>query len=510
MLIRCFTLDSLVMDAPDVIEGHILGPCAGKPSWVGDQVQVAAVYKGHFKVGDVCVVGGLSGNLKSGRGGDGLETGDDVFLFLGRDSNPALRPYLAEAYDPLSSGVRWIVGNRVVSFYQEMNPGPMVADKDGLRKSDEASSVADFRTLLKQSVAQMDGLQEKLNLPPDPKDAGWLLQTLADRSRGAPALGFGEDDVLQAIGRRIGQLHEPGVAFQAMEINPRCRVASGFATPAGREFLLAKLAAPGTSEAMRLQVIDAIGAAGVNYLAAARDFPALSGGGRRDGDDSGFFQPFAPRNASYLTRLVSTVLVRANQKNVWEHFSRSLDELLMPISFIKDPEFGKDLQASVALLVDYYKKAATERQQFDIESQLSKLSRNEFEKLGCGKGPVDAILEYDDSYAGGKPRAPCVVVRCQWFRLPWMTDKMGDPTRFQMMGRSVSTGNDLVIDASVPDILEGVMGTFSADGASLPRNLPAGRYQIFLRFFAGDRVVSESHGFEIDQDGKPLSQARRQ
>jgi hypothetical protein len=103
MHVSILTLDSLIYESTNIIEAHIEGPRPDRPAWVGDDVQVGAVYQRTMKPGDMCVVGGLPEYLKDGNGfgeGDrGLgrgehSPGDSPFspklpIFLGNAVKPA-------------------------------------------------------------------------------------------------------------------------------------------------------------------------------------------------------------------------------------------------------------------------------------------------------------------------------------------------------------------------------------------------------------------------------------
>jgi hypothetical protein len=506
MHVPILTLDSLIYDSTNIIEAHILGPRLGRPAWVGVDVQVSAVYQGRMKPGDVCVVGGLPEYLKDGNGfGDGsrgLGRGDDVFLFLRPDANPAIQPYEKQAFDPLSSGVRWINGKQVVPFAQESNPGPMVATDRNRFRTEALPSLDAFRESLKQRVAYVSTLRQRLTSPMGVGDKAWLLQILAERAKSAAADSYGEDLVLYAIADRINEFGDPEFAYKAMGIHPRVPVGLAFATPGGRDFLLAKLEAADTSDAMRVRLIEMIGRAGINHQSTQDRSDRNRGSGARVNT------PFEAGNAYYATRVIRVAIANANRKGFWTAFARMLDFWMESPDFIKDPEYLKDVTAASAALTDFYRHGATEQQQYDIESHLAQLGRSYYEAADSKQAMwVVAIATFDSSYVAWKPPPPYVIPQYRWFRLPWADDfRAKDPTDVQTIGRSVATGREFIVDPS-PGGFGGISGTSSGGPKSLPANLPAGRYRIFLRFFIGTRILGESHGFEIDQNGTPIEPA---
>jgi hypothetical protein len=499
--IPILTLDSLIYDSTDIIEAHIVGPHPGTPDWVGDDVQVRAVYQGTMKPGRVCIVGGLPDYRKSRSGfsfGDGgLGAGDDVFLFLQPDTNPAIKPYVTQAFDPLSSGVRWIDGKQAVPFAQVSNPGPMVAtNRNPL--APPAPLLDAFRVALKQRVTDVSSLRQRLTSPMSDQDKSWLLQILAERAKPPMADPYGDDHVLFAIADRINEFGDPEFAYKAMGIHPRVPVGLAFATPAGRDFLLGKLQAADTSDPMRVRLIEMIGRAGINHQST----PAR--GNRNSNSGARANNTFEADNAFYATRVMRLAVANADRKDFWSAFAYMLNFWMEPPDFIKDPQYLKDVSAAAAVLTDFYKNGANEQQQFDIESQLAQLGRAFYTALDSRQTSVVAIATDDSNYAAGKPPPPYVIPRYRWFQLPW-TDLLHEnhPTDVQTIGKSIATGREFIVDAD-PGCLGGEAGTSSSGPKPLPANLPAGHYRIFLRYFIGSRILSESHGFEIDQNGTPI------
>lgn len=504
-LIRVYDTDTLVFLARYVVEAHIIGPAHSRPNFDGDDVKITAVYKGDFKVGDVCIVAGLREYNKSWnmRGGapPGLGAGDDVFLFMHQYSNPMQPGSDDNALEPISSGVRWINHNQVIAFDQVMDPGPLVAQTGGFAQTVAPPSLDKFRIALKQKIIDMADLHRRLGAPLDAKERPWLLHALAERSSSDPKSRgyeyFGMDTVQSVIGRRIGQYHDPDFAYQALSIDQFAPVEMGFASPQGREFLLSKLAAPDTPPAIRPLLVGMIVRAGLNYQSAADANNRVNP-----------WTPYAPHNAGYVARVVKTAIARPDDHDLWKAFAGSMPEIMPLEQSTIDDQLAADCEDAIEDLTRFYKNGCTERQRYDIESFFARISKAQYDSLGVKEFPVDAIAEPDSTNYGDTPSAPFVAVECEYFRLSWIDDDDDAddaPRRTQTVARSETTGKEWNLEAppaAAPIRDYGIEGSFGDGRQALPKNLRPGRYFIFVRFFHGDKIVGESHGFEIDETGK--------
>jgi hypothetical protein len=302
------------------------------------------------------------------------------------------------------------------------------------------------------------------------------------------------DDVYYALIDRIAQIRDPQIMYQAVGTMPNRELAGGYATPAGREFLLAKLQSPDTSEAIRVKLITMIGYASINHGWTAE----LS---RRH---SGENEHFEPGNASYATRVVRAALVHADDKDFWDAFAEMLREWMIPPKCFDNPEYRKDLSGAVSLLADYHKNRASDRQKFEIESALVDLGREYYDMLGRQQGPVEAIVYVDDGPGRGQLPRPSVTVACEWLTLPWLATSPDQPDAVEMIGRARDTGHESIFDYFPVANFVGISGGFDVPPVRLPNSLPAGRYHVFLRFLQAGKVLGDSHGFEMDQDGTPV------
>ena len=351
-LLEVYDLDSLVHLSTDVVEAEIIRNDLGQV-----EVKVALVHKGDLKAGQNVAVAGCDFYRKLGK--DILEwlplaAGDRLVLFLARASTPGDRV----TYLPQPGGMMLFVGDHLHGFSQWVNPGPYVAGLPSNDGADESPTVEQFQQRLRDSLRDTRKWVELVEAKPDHLDVERLTKLLAARSGRADGT---RDHFSERICVRFAESHDLGILSRALPLTDnhgRAILQRGFGTPAGRDWLLAKVADANEPMPARILYSYALCGAGAVYRSTFTGISATSW--RPEGDpDEG--------NSGYLTRIAKTARALGPQEALCRNLLECLDYFAQGIVQNKPVPLMADLRGAFVELAEFHRMNPSEELRFAIE-----------------------------------------------------------------------------------------------------------------------------------------------
>ena len=487
-----YDLDSLVYLSDAVVEGTITG---GRNNEV--HVAVSAVYEGSPRVGGVVRAGRVVGLYRKpvpGRpfsGTSPLAKGDHVFLFLKEPGRPAGE---VRAWSVVASGVKLASKGKVFGVSQYYgNPGPYVVESVD-RYAARAVSVDPFRAQLRQSIARVAALAERLKAEPSPDEVPWLLAVL--RERAGDWYEGHATEIGRLVAARLTIVADHAVLEKALALSDawyyRATISNGFSSPSGREFLLAAIADEKRPLPQRIRLTRALRVAGHAYHVTFRHDAAgrrTATGQPRDG------------NAAYLTRIARLALASRDREPLCVALLQALDQFACYVRQVGEAHTGADLAAALPVLKRIHDPMASETLKFHVEVATRHADKDAYEKLGGRGGPAISIIRH--VYHGeGRRQTPSGPILLD------PTKVVFDYTVYAFLDEQTRLSAELVlegIDGPGTHILPSPRGRWLAgrgqrggmDRVALPRTVPSGRYRVYLQFKDGDRLVSRGHYAEL-------------
>ncbi len=309
MNLDVYELDSLAYLAAAVVEGEISSNYVAHGKQLVD-FKISLALKGDFKPGQHVAVGATDDYRKTN--GDHwnwckLAVGDRLAFFLVRLTSEGLStavPTNTVIFRPLTGGVRLLDGERVLAFFQEENPGPYVARAP--KSTDKTvQTLAQFRDDVRASLRRTPELARLVMANPDKPDVPRLLQLLAKRAQRSEWL---RDYFSEQLCDRLAQRRAFAALGEALALARTYRefelLRFGFATPEGRDFLLAKVQDETEPLPSRQRYAEAIFEAGFSYRVKIEKI------GSNEWDSVGEVDA---GNSGYLTRIAKAA--RATEKH---------------------------------------------------------------------------------------------------------------------------------------------------------------------------------------------------
>ena len=495
MNLYAYDLDSLIYMSTEVIEGT-LGQGA-------DSVTVTRVHKGQFSVGDTVALEAMDffrkGSFMESRR---LEAGDEVTLFLVRATAQFLYdiPEGAEIYWPVPSGVKLHIDNKVLGFRQMSNPGPYLVNRHENALA-FAKDPEGFRELLVERMTYVDELTAELARPAAEQSIDWLCELLDQRSKLSAEtrqlFGWG-DYICKTACAHVANRHDPAEIDRALQIY-RDNAATirympwhtgdllkGFATPTGREFLLAKLADPSVDDAAKLTYAKAVYHAGIVYQSIR--YVNLPADAHEPSPEAG------ANNDWYLTRLAEMI---AQPSVAAEVRTELLKAIRLSRHDRRNEEVAKDFTKAAAMLAELFEATTDSGLKYEIEVTLFQADMAAYESLNSSSGPAlsritEVTVAFDDERDEPTLRYSMdgyVLIADAWDGL-------------SLVAQNIETGVKTFLPGSTA-ILDrrGSRCHYGATGsAPIPADLPPGRYRVYLEFLKDGQVVSTGYAAEIELD----------
>lgn len=304
-----FELDSLVYLATAVVEGEISSNYVAHGQQLVD-FNISLALKGDFKPGQHVAVG-TADDYRKANSDDlnwrELAVGDRLAFFLVRMTSEGLSADIstnAVIYRPVPGGARLLDGERVLAFFQEDNPGPYVA-RSPAANGRPVPTLAQFRDDVRASLRRTPELAQLVTAGPDKQDVPRLLQLLTKRTQRSEWL---RDYFSEQICDRLAQRRAFAALGEALALARTYKefelLRFGFATPEGRDFLLAKVQDETEPLPSRLRHAEAMFEAGFSYRVKIEKISS------NEWDNVGEVDA---GNSGYLTRIAKAA--RATEKH---------------------------------------------------------------------------------------------------------------------------------------------------------------------------------------------------
>ncbi|MBI3823556.1 MAG: hypothetical protein HY289_12875 [Planctomycetes bacterium] len=481
-----YDLDSLVHLSTDVAEAEITR------SFKADTIdlieaKVTLVHKGGFKKGQIIAVVDADYYRKPAIdkiNNEKLAVGDRIVLFAVRAKPSDFNriPENAVLYAPLPGGMRLVHGDQIHGFAQRDNPGPYVAYPQTEKK--KPFTLESFRKKVETSLRDTKEWAKLIEAKTDQLDVPALLKLLGDRSKVSYG---GRDYFTERTCMRFAETHDPVVLSKALAVAKAYYDVSilqrGFGSPKGRDYLLTKIDDAKEPMPVRLRYARALGEAGSVYREVFTDIG--SNGWRHVGKvDEG--------NSGYLTRIAKSVRANARHEELARSLIRCLDYSGQGISQNKPEPLMVDLSGANAVLKELYDAKPSQEMQFAIEKATVWIP-NDYAKLKSPCGPMVSILRWADPQIYTKPEKPSLIFEYEYTTV--------------LMGRNAEVTPSVVLlhektqkRHALPTTLR-IRGWATGGGSNsveLPKDLPRGRYHVFLELRDGEQVISVGHHFAIE------------
>jgi hypothetical protein len=477
-------VDELVFKSGAIVEGRLIDD---------SRFNITTVYQGELNAGYVINLDYLAGD-RSQLKRQKLGAGNRLFLFLARapsdlDGNVASR----WPDSPLDDGVKWIVRGRVIDNQVFSNwPQPLVAGSTA-----GARPVGAYRTELRQAIARVTHFKRQLLATPSDSDISWLLPPLTRSDRSHLMRGYFDEWMYGAAVKYLCDVRDPVALDQAMTAAPAAAPAlySGFASPAGRRYLLKQLDDPANSAFRRGQLVSAITAAGPSFMAMS--YRAASNRPNRD-------VSAGPGNDSYLTHVARLAVSDRLRPELARQLVCWLRDIVVSNRGDVPPDIQEDLDGAAAALSNgFFDPRTSDEMRFWIEEAVISIGLPAYEKLGSKVGLIPSRIVRLVERAG---IAPAIEWEYYWFRHPHITaiELLLEPLDSTRPPKSIP-----IMTNEIGDFFgRGMPNGSNTETAWLPADVPPGRYRASMRFKNGNDVVSEGHALEITLHSPKAAPAR--
>ena len=476
-----YDMDSLCHLSTDIVEGTIVGPAARK-KFGGFDVEITYVHKGFWSPGQTATIAKLRDHHKltgSPPQQKSLEIGDRLVLFLEVRSSETL-DNLGEVTAvslPSHGGVRIVHDGRVINFNYITGPGPDVAALGDAAALGKLPTIEAFREQIRQGLRNADALNQLVDAPSDELDVERLLELLKERKPADDVWGA-RDHFLSVAGQRLGETLDPELLSRALTVTGMDSARSiyrGFHTPRGREFLLAKLEDVATPLRKREHYAAVLSQAGVH------DRTIVAGRGDKFWQDAAAIGDVEPDAMPRVVRLI-------RRYGSHEGLCRELISLITGFVPANPLQVSTERRAALDELKVFYATKPSAWIQYSIENALSH-SRWAYAELNSSCGDMLSLVEL--------PRGVPQPVDGKSLRLQYvfLNRNALDADRQALVFKNTATGATHAIDVGWK--LIGGSSVSGTETVELSKDLPAGKYEVYLQLWRKERVVSRGHGFEI-------------
>ncbi len=493
-----YDLDSLCHLASDIVEAKVVKSPADERIRSID-FRVTRVHKGDLRADEVVHVFYASFYCKSKENGlfdeQPLATGDSVFLFLRRTSTRETEDYPPDVrsevfYKAVGGGMRLLQNDRIFAFYQYNNPGSYLTEylKDG--DASKLPTVEGFREMLAKSVQHTEELNRFVEA--DQPDVSQLLKIMDDRK--LEGWNFSRIDYFSArICDRLADAHDFGALDAAFAISKHSMdwhvIASGFHTPAGREYIFGKVADDNLSMETRLRYARALRNANSVYVPDAykRDVGLWDNGLRST--NTALSKTNDDRDPHFLLRVAKLARSLARHEELCCQLVNGFD---IGIQHPPRPLSPEDAEA-FAELKAFYDERPSEEIQFAIE-RVALRDPATYESLHSPCGPVASIVRPNTRPGYAKGDAEHVMIDYEYRRTPATIS-----AKPVLILASVDSQTEYVLDP--PDSWKIATPHEGGRGGSLvtlPADLPHGEYRLYLQFKDGDETISTGHACTLE------------
>jgi hypothetical protein len=469
--------DTVVEKSKLIVEGQITSIANPKTGEV--LVRVDRVFKGTAaKANDTLHVNSYF-YAKPGKGfmdSKPLDVGDRLFLFLSPEPEETDRTGKPTIW--WAGELKLIVGGHVADFEQDNTCGPMVAEI-GVDASEPIAgpTAAQARQQIDQSVKAVAAFRMDLKSAIAAKDSQRLLALLRQR-KAIDATQPGDADYLAVdVNSALAALHDYPALDEALRMGEG--TSYGFATSDGLAYLLGKIKDTKLPSDQRILYIQ-----------------ALSGAGQMRPDHGTIVRP-----AHYLRNLATMAVANGKDRALAGALVSQLENW-SGVSFLDDDANSDRLEA-IAELKGLYDATEDVSMKQQIEWATCQVSDELYRKLGSPGGPVISVASLPDPRTSGKFAGRDFLANFSvdfWF---------GDRDYHTVTNQPILEGLDGVAHVATYDPHVGfdpyTSKPTSGNGGGFgfgcaihpPDSLPAGKYQLYLRFYENGKLLGRSHAVAI-------------
>ena len=469
-----YDLDSLIHLSTDVAEAEITRSYQANDIHLID-VKVTLVHKGGLKKGQTVAVAHTDGYQKPKKDDRNtllLAVGDRLVLFVAGAKDAVI-------YHPLPGGMRLVQGDHVFSFSQWDNPGPYVANVETDPAKAKQLTIERFREKVRDSLRDTQEWARLVEAKQDKLDVPRLMKLLADRSQQSYG---GRDYFTERICIRFAETHDLILLSEALPLAKEHHEISilqrGFATPHGRDYLLAKVNDVKEPAANRLRYSYAMREVGDVYASTFTEIRA--NGYRPVGEaDEG--------NSGYITLIAKAANANRKDEALCGNLIRCIG-----IGQNRPAPLMADLRGAIAVLKELYDAKPSQNLRFAIEKAMADMPEA-YEKLKSPCGTFISILRAVESAKYTMPEKRSLIFEYDYSSLLLSRDAEVQPSVVLV---HQGTQKRHVFPSQLK--IRGRQTGGESNAVELPKDLPAGRYHVFFELSDGDKVISTGHYVAAD------------
>lgn len=481
-----YDLQSLVYLSQEVIEGEL------RDRKQFDTIElvefrVLAAYKGTLKPGDTIFVAGTKMYRKASRSPTSgqLDVGEQLVLFLNPGQREKYDPKeLPDCYLPIERGVRLIQGETTYDFEQWFGEGDYWA-KSALHSGNphRVKPLKALRSEIQTCVVQVPVLAKLIEAKSERLDVPQVLKQLKATSADIFATHNYFNEIFCQRLAETRDFEQLGQALLVTKNGYELRLLyPAFISPAGRDFLLAKVADKGATNEARLCYCQAFYHTGPMYrLVATYQGNRWQYAGEVDAD-----------NSHYLNRIAQLIQQVEYDEQSCVELLRALKKFSQS-SILKESEsLQADMVSALAVLQDFYKIRPSAEIQYAVETLMARYP-DRYQQLNspCGNAIMILRSRAKDKLKPIKGRTLSIEVQ---YHTPGLSrDKVIQPTLVLLNLESQKTR-----EVRTTLKIEGGISSFNGEELPIHPSIPAGKYRVYLEWREGGKVLSTSHGYELE------------
>jgi len=299
------------------------------------------------------------------------------------------------------------------------------------------------------------------------------------------------DYIADLVCCRLANLRDPKLIGEAIMLDDsfggETALKWGLANPAGREFLLERIANTKEPLKERIRFAQCLDGVGCNYNTTCTNITNHSCS--QEGSTS-------KGNAGFIARIARLAVHNSGNEELSRELIRAIDYSALGIRQGKDDDLKKDLTAALSILKLCDSKAS-EKEKYEVELTIAHGDRETYDKLGSKCGPILSILMPVDPKKYTKPAEKSLPFE---FKINTL-DAMPLPRPMVVLANQ-DTGQTYVLESKIsdhllPHVQEGRPSSMGgSDQVALPDDLPHGTYRAYYQFSRDGEVISVGHYFE--------------
>lgn len=479
-------IDSQVYSSTDIVEGKLINSIKNIDQ-DRSEIEVIAVHTGNLTVGQTIIVEWLSQyrkyNEKMVINTVPFEQGDTLVLFLVKNniSQYGNNRDKVDTYRAINFGIRLIQQDMVYQFMPAFLGARYLAQNSTSTVNDLPPTTLDvFHNQLRASIGYVNGWKARINEPSIAQDISWLVQFLRERKQ--TQIPIDNDAIAHTICEQLANLHNYAVLYEILSLNlsrqEQSIIIRGFATPEGRDYLLAKIDDDKETLERRIMLADGVKDIGDVYHASATNITEqsyVSKGGAKDG------------NANYLTRIADLALKNEKQESLCITLVRSLAALLKHSMMMGRKPLHSDTNDAMLVLNKLYTATKSELVRYHIEIAASNDSRATYDQLNSPSGAIISLV----TPAKTTQQTDEPIHRFNYTITP--LDTVVESALIVFSNQDTNAVFQFPVRSSNTSPTITGIWVINSD-----TNIPRGKYRVYLQFAREGKVVSTGHYCEVE------------